>query len=400
MKRKTPWLRTVAFACAAAIVAAGTPAHAITFQTLHAFKRDTEGVNPAGRLVLNHGVLYGTTLGGGNADAGTVFELKRNGRLKTLYQFQWGSDGDEPAGLIQDRIGNLYGVTVDGGTVYKIGPDGTYSTLYTFLGGSDGYNPIGPLLRDRKANLYGTTSEGGGGCNGNGCGTVYELAPDGTKTMLHLFAGGSDGEEPAGGLVADKAGDLFGVTRLGGAGCEGSVCGTVYELTPSGQESVVYAFTGGADGQNPVGELVIDTQGNLFGVASGGNSSCGGHGLYCGIVFEIGADGTKSTLHAFNGTDGWSPAAGLATDASGNLYGTTAAGGDADCGTQGCGTVFEITSDGSYTLLHSFAGRADGDAPDAPLVIDKYGDIFGTTVQGGSRQCFGYGCGTIFELTP
>jgi len=404
MKTSISRLQTGAFACAAALLLCGGQAtRASAFQTLHKFRSYAMGANPGGKLVLTKGVLYGTTFSGGNGNAGTVFLLNRDSHQKTLYQFQRGADGSQPDGLVADTSGNLYGVTGERGTIFKVTRDGSFTTLYTFQGGSDGDAPLGALLIDKSGALYGTTNQGGGnGCDGNGCGTVYKLAPDGMIFVLHVF-GGSDGAFPVGGLVADKVGNLYGVTHLGGSGCQGYGCGTVYRLSSDGQESVLYAFEGGTDGQNPSGELVIDQGGNLFGVASGGQSICGSHGgLYCGIVFKIATDGTKTIVHAFNGTDGWSPDAGLAEDNSGNLYGTTEAGGGVvRCGTAGCGTVFKIAADGTYTVLHAFAGRRDGVAPDSPLVVDRDGHLFGTALQGGRREsCDGYGCGTIFEIIP
>lgn len=389
----------VALGCAAALLlSAGGAAQASRFRTLYAFPSDLVGANPGGKLVRNHRVLYGTTFGGGSANAGTVFSFSRKDQEKTLYQFRFDGGGDEPYGVIADPAGNLYGVTIDEGavlgTVFKVTPTGSETTLHAFHGGSDGDTPAGALLMDAAGALYGTTAFGGSAdCSGNGCGIVYRLASDGTESVLHIFSG-TDGAQPNGGLVADKAGTFYGVTRLGGVGCQGFGCGTVYKLSPSGRQRVLYAFKGDIDGETPVGELAIDKQGNLFGVASGGNSLCGSqHDLFCGIVFMIAPDGTKSILHAFDGAEGDSPTAGLVVDRSGNLYGTTEAGGSG-CGAQGCGLVFRIAPDGTYTILHDFTGGEDGMAPDAPLVLTRKGHLFGTTVSGGK------GYGTIFEITP
>ena len=242
-----------------------TELHAFDYQKGH------DGGVPLGGLIAdNKGNLFGTTAAGGIYDPGTVFELSPNGVESVLYSFKGGSDGAVPEGTpIEDNSGNLYGTTLIGGgtcgcgTVFKVAPDSTETILHTFTGtGGDGSNP---LISDRAGNLYGTTSGGGNGGGECGCGTVFKLAPDGTETVLHAFAWGNDGASPQATLLADDAGDLFGTTTEGGgSGCSyESGCGTVFKLTPDGTETILYAFAGGSDGADPVGSLVADDAGNL-----------------------------------------------------------------------------------------------------------------------------------------
>jgi uncharacterized repeat protein (TIGR03803 family) len=237
------------------------------------------------------------------------------------------------------------------------------TVLHAFQGGSDGASPQAGLIADKAGNLYGTTYNGGGtGCFG-GCGTIFRLAPDGTLTVLYAFQGGSDGEYPPAGLISDKAGDLYGTTSEGGGtGCyDNQGCGTVFKLASDGTFTVLHTFAGGSDGGQPEAGLIIDKTGNLYGTTyiGGGNTCAVGGG--CGIVFKLAPDGTETVLHAFcarkNCDDGASPWAGLIADKNGSLFGTTlfGGGGRAGCfGKLGCGTVFKLAPDGTETALYSF----------------------------------------------
>ncbi|HEX4157931.1 MAG TPA: choice-of-anchor tandem repeat GloVer-containing protein [Rhizomicrobium sp.] len=322
-----------------------------------------------------------------------------------LYAFQGARDGSAPeGGLIPDAAGNLYGTTVSGGrhykrggygTVFKLAPDGTETVLYAFRGYSrgDGQEPLGGLIADQAGNLFGTTSSGGSNCpQSDGCGTVFRISPDGRETILHAFAGGTDGWAPYGDLVADRHGNLYGTTYMGGgSGCfEGEGCGTVFRITLDGKEEVIYAFAGESYGAYPVAGLLFDKAKNLYGVTSeGGNGA--------GTVFRIAADGSESVLYAFEGgSDGQAPDGKLIADKEGNLYGTTA-----DGGTSGLGTVYKLAGDGSETVLYSFSGGSDGDEPLGRLLFDSSGNLYGTTLVGGGNGCvFGAGCGTVFKLAP
>jgi uncharacterized repeat protein (TIGR03803 family) len=229
--------------------------------------------------------------------------------------------------------------------VFKLTPSGTETILHSFdANGIDGYGAAAGVVLDAKGNLYGTTQSGGT----YGLGTVYKLTPSGTETILHSFGASGDGYDPyASGLIRDKKGNPYGTTLYGGANdCNGSGCGTVFELSPPARKNGVW---------------------------------------------------TEMILHSFNedGIDGYYPYASLIMDKEGILYGTTGAG-----GTYGSGTVFELSSSGTETILHSFdANGTDGGAPESGLVLDTKGNLYGTTSSGGS-QCSPFGCGTVFQITP
>jgi uncharacterized repeat protein (TIGR03803 family) len=312
--------------------------------------------------------------------------------------------------------------------------------LYSFQGGNDGALPAGGVVFDKQGNLYGATSDGGAANDG----TVFELrapAKPGdawTESVLYIFRGynsGADGASPEGGLVIDKAGNLYGTTGYGGNGpCTllGSPtgCGTVYEISPPTAESatwtetILYNFQGGKDGQFPIGDLTFDSAGNLYGATSfgGGFGSCDSpYYQHCGTIFELsppkknGGKWKEKVLYSFKGVtaaeavgDGANPNGGLIFDGARTIYGTTEWGGFStnycagSLGFVGCGTVFRLMppSKGhahwSETVLYSFKGRpSDGGGPNGNLVLSPSGDLFGTTI-GGSR----YEDGVVFELAP
>jgi uncharacterized repeat protein (TIGR03803 family) len=332
-------------------------------------------------------------------------------RERVLYAFRGGSDGESPfSTLIADGSGNLYGTTNTGGsgtlcrtsgcgTVFKLTSDRTETLLYAFAGGSDGANPYAGLTSDGAGNFYGTTQLGGGCADNDSCGTVFKLASDGTETVLYAFQGGTDGANPLAGVIIDAQGNLYGTTTVGGnyngADCDVDGCGTAYEVTPEGGKTTLYAFQGGNDGVQPLGGVIRDIMGNLYGTTAfggDGGSLCGTVG--CGTMFKIAPDGTESVLYAFkDGGDGAVPYAGLITDASGNLYGTTSQG-----GTSNLGTVFKLAPDGTETVLYSFQGGNDGRSPESSLIMDKAGNLYGTTFYGGGTKCRDGGCGTVFKL--
>ena len=273
-----------------------------------------------------------------------------------LYRFTGGTDGNTPnSGLVRDAEDNLYGVTYGGGdlsacggvgcgVVYKVDPNGNETVLYSFTG-PDGQTPAGDLLRDSAGNLYGTTT--GGGTGGNG--VVFELTPGNggqwTETVLYPFTGGADGIRPDAGLIQDEAGNLYGTTVYGGT----SSAGVVFKLTPGngGQwtETVLQNFTGGKDGGNSYAPLVRDPQGNLYGTTNSG----GEPGL--GVVFKLDPNGKETVLYNFDflngGIGGENPFAGLLRDDHGNLYGTANSGGDSSgpqcIAAYGCGVVFKMS---------------------------------------------------------
>ncbi len=396
-------------------------------------------------------------------------------REKVLYQFQGTPNGAGPqSSLIVDSTHHLYGTTPHGGqgkcgssgcgTVFELIPPApgagkwTEKVLYSFQGGNDGALPQAGLVLDRSGNLYGTTASGGGnstafGCalDGNaGCGTVFRLSRPTTKggvwteTVLYAFQGNPDGSQPMGSLIIDVKGNLYGTTAEGGAGyCTNqnpdSGCGSVFELSSPLQqgadwtEDILYAFNGSpADGEVPMGGLIFDRKGNLYGTTSAGGPSCGGTDFCGGTVFQLtpparkGNPWTETELTTFLGAplgEGSTfPGASLIFDKQGNLYGTTLLGGNGACNTYeeetfpSCGTIFSLsppTSGGAWTLtaIYSFNGTADGGYPayygSANLAIDDQGNLYGTTPVAGDQPGCSFltripdpGCGTVWKLTP
>jgi uncharacterized repeat protein (TIGR03803 family) len=314
-----------------------------------------------------------------------------------LYSFTGSSDGGEPyAGLVRDAAGNLYGTAISGGdsgwgVVFKVDPSGAETVLHSFGGvTTDGRTPYAGLVRDKAGNLYGTTYEGGGiGCV-DGCGTAFTVDTTGTETVLHSFAGGTtDGCFPYGGLLRDKAGNLYGATQS----CGASSSGTVFRLSKSGKETVLHSFAGGTtDGAYPLyGSLLMDTKGALYGVAQYGGTS------NQGVVYKLSKGGALRVLHSFAGgtTDGCNPYGTPAMDSLGNLYGTAVA-----CGSSNMGVVWKVSKSGKEKVLHNFAGgTTDGAVPIAGVILDATGNLYGDTETGGGTGCFGAGCGTVYKLS-
>ncbi len=393
--RRLFWMAAATAAILLLSLGAGRQAQAQTFTTIHSFS-GPDGEFPGGSLIRDEsGNLYGTTIYGGSYDYGysdayggagygTVFKIDPSGNETVLYSFSGGADGAYPAArLVRDAVGNLYGTTGGGsagyGIVFKIDPSGNETILHSFTGGVDGANPYAGLVRDAVGNLYGTTTAGGSA----GLGTVFKVRPSGTETILHSFTGGADGAIPYAGLVRDAAGNLYGTASGGGEGY-----GTVFKIDPSGNETVLYSFTGGADGANPCAGVVRDAAGNLYGTTNGG-------GLGSGTVFKINTSGIETVLYSFTGVyyEG-NPWAGVVRDASGNLYGTLDKSGSHNC-FLGCGVVYKIDPSGNHTVLHSFDGT-DGARPFASLMIDALGNLYGTA----EGDTFGaeVDYGTVFKI--
>jgi len=391
---------------------------ASTERVLYAFRGTPDASISTSNLISDDaGNLYGTTARGGISDGyygnGTVFKLSPasgHWRETILYKFTGGSDGKYPSsGLIKDSAGNLYGTTSQGGSsscgcgvVFKVDSSGTETVLYSFTQ-TDGEYPSGGLISDAHGDLFGTASNGG--TYGNGA--VFELIPnsDGTWTeqVLYSFIDNSgDGANPETGVVMDDAGNLYGTTESGG---NNPGDGIVFELKHSGSswtESILYSFTDGADGGRPFAGLTIH-DGVLYGTTVSGGSN------RAGVVFALqrGSSGwTETVIYAFKGhPDGASPEAGVIFDKSGNLYGTTYSGGWRYCFI-GCGTIFKLTpkSGGGWqeTVLYHFNGRGvgDGENPQAGLLRDAKGHLYGTTPVGGGAKSCPSGCGVVFELSP
>jgi len=264
--------------------------------------------------------------------------------------------------------------------VYKVDTAGVETVLHTFTGGADGGYPYAGLIRDSAGNLYGTTS--GGGTAGSG--VVFKLDPEGQETVLYSFTGGTDGGDPVVGVTRDPAGNLYGTTRLGGA----SGWGVVFEVNTAGQEMVLYSFTGGADGGRPWAVPVRDSAGNLYGTTLHGGASG------AGVVFKVDTAGQETVLYNFcslaNCADGLGPSAAVIRDPAGNLYGTTEIG-----GASGAGVVFQLNTAGQETVLYSFTGGADGGQPFAGVVRDAAGNLYGTTYGGGEENS-----GVVFKIKP
>jgi uncharacterized repeat protein (TIGR03803 family) len=393
-----------ASALSAALLAASVPFGSVSaapVRVVHFFGSGTDGAHPAAALIPGtHGMLYGTTGGGGSGGCGkngstgcgTVFSLAPDGTVTILYAFQNNGDGLDPSALVRDGAGNLYGVTNTGGdgsacdsgcgTVFKLTPDGTETILHSFQGVADGARPDG-LNIDADGNLYGVTASGGfkkHDHNPNGYGTVFKITSDGTYSILYAFVGGDDGALPLGNLALDGAGNLYGTTLQGGDNL-----GTVFKLTPGGVRTTLHSFTGSPDGSGPEGGVIIDGAGNLYGTtASGGTASRG-------TVFKVDAAGTESILYFFSGPDGEVPEAGVILDGAGNLYGDTVEGGTGNC-TNGCGVVFSIAPNGTETTLASLR-MGSGAFPVASLFRNGHGVLFGSTTGKGMNNN-----GTVFRV--
>ena len=403
------------------------------------------GTYPSSKLIFDSaGNMYGVTEDGGDTalgcteyeGCGVAFKLSPTGsggwHDASLFRFSTSTTGALPAGgIVLTAAGDVIGTTLNGGSgpcggavsggglVYQLTPATgiwpetvlQYMDVYANGGIPDG------LIADASGNLYGVNAvDGSGTCGGGGCGTIYRLSPGSSggweMTVLYTFTGGSDGGGPWGGLKFDADGNLYGSTYAGGnlaTGCNtssGPGCGVVFKLSPTESgpwnETVLYTFSGLADGGYPNGDLAFDSAGNLYGTTLGGgksNPNCDFYGL-CGVVFKLSpaASGpwTESVLYSFSGgADGATPAAGVILDSTGNLYGTTEYGGaNTACGSYGCGVVFKMApaSGGAWkeVLLHNFDG-GDGANPTEPLTFGSGSNLYGTAPA--------YG-GVVFEIKP
>jgi uncharacterized repeat protein (TIGR03803 family) len=308
------------------------------------------------------------------------------GHEKVLYSFSGGLDGNDPdSRLVMDDNGNLYGTTFDGGdfgagTVFKLRPNGTQSVLHSFTGGSDGGFPTGDLILSVDNALIGTTEAGGD----HGAGTIFAVNREGSESVMYSFTGGSDGANPVGGVITDGAGNLYGTTKNGGD----SSFGTVFELVAfGGGTKVLHSFTAGSDGANPESSLVMDADGNLYGTTLGGGA------LNQGTAFKLTPKSKLKVLHSFDGTnDGRFPTSGLVLDGDGNLYGTNVGG-----GVNIAGTAYRLKPNGNIKVLHAFSGGDDGGNPAGALTLGADGNLYGATASGGAGDA---SVGTVFRLSP
>jgi uncharacterized repeat protein (TIGR03803 family) len=387
------------------------PSRAQSLTVLHQFEGGTDGAEPNGGLIMDKsGNLYGTTSLGGVvncpqlpnteiAGCGTVFKISPAGTEKILHRFNGLSDGNYPrAGLVADAKGNLYGTAYWGGfiqsntpcnygcgTVFKLDP--AFSVLYAFKGPPDGYSPDASVILDSAGNLYGTTVLGGTAEYAEG--TVFEVDPSGNETVLHAFQDPPDGSGPLGRLSRDAAGNLYGTTENGGViGCPvfGYLvdCGTVFRLDPQGNEALYDFPAPGAKGFSPAVGLITDGANFYSTTASGGS-------LGYGVLFALDSAGHETVVYNFDHP----PTGDLAEDGAGNLYGAIGAG-----GTFGKGSIFKIDTSGNFTVLYSFTGQVDGYYPQGGLVIDAAGNLYGTAWGGTGQSCNGGACGLVFKLTP
>ncbi len=335
------------------------------------------------------------------ASGGSMAFAGKTAKETAIYSFAGGNDGGFPqGGLVADSRGKMFGVTSSDGSghngvifeVRKTNGTRTETPLYAFTGGADGGVPQAGLLIDSAGNLYGTTYQGG-----SGYGVVFELSPGKKKTwqynVLWTFSGGNDGGAPSGSLKMDANGNIYGTATQGGTG----VVGTVFELSPPAKgnknwtESVLYNFTGNNDGGEPMGNVLLGGDGNLYGTTAG-------YGQFnYGVVYKLTPNNgtwSQTVLHAFKGsTDGEVPRDGLIQDAGGTLYGTTAGFDDA------YGNVFSLNTDGSnYAVLYNIPSCQScftGNGPWQTVTMDSAGALYATTLADGAGNL-----GEVFKLTP
>jgi uncharacterized repeat protein (TIGR03803 family) len=368
---------------------------ASVYGLLYSFNGYPSGSGPTGLAAL-HGMLYGTTSGGGAKTFGTVFVRSSSGRVRILHNFRSGADGAEPLGALVALRGMLYGTTAFGGkdgdgTVFSIAPSGKERVVYSFKGGSDGATPALAGMVAVNGTLYGTTNAGGdSSCRvaySVGCGTVFEISSAGKERVLYRFKGKRDGSAPSGALIA--IGDtLYGTTNFGGIANNG----TVFKIGTSGTESVIYAFKGYPDGAVPYAGVTA-LHGDLY-----GTTAFGGAFSYSGTVFRVSVSGAERVLHSFRGFPDGAVPYGSFIVVNGELYGTTQYGGAAtrvcaSAGFTGCGTLFAIGTSGRERVLYRFKGAPDGANPWSGLVRSG-GAFYGTTLAGGASNQ-----GSVFRIS-
>lgn len=417
MRRKRFLYFTIAaLACmiAAAFALLGGRAGASGTQgVVYSFTGGNDGGNPATGLVYDAaGDAYGTTVTGGLYGCGTIFKLTPSQSLwtrTTLWQFTCGADGKNPhGGLTFDGKGNLFGTTVAGGSggsctgdgcgvVFRLGARGGLRPIYNFTGKTDGWGPGAPVAIDSAGNIYGTAPDGGRQslCGGNGCGVVFKLSfqhNHWVQTVIHGFTGRNDGALGSLGPLLINGGAIYGVTEVAGK----YSAGTAFKIVPGSGGTftftTIWQFRGMPDAGFPYGGLIADAHGNLFGTSYYGGAT----GL--GSVYELSPNrnGTyrERVLYSFKGGsgDGSLSTSTLVFDSTGNLWGTTSAGG----GSCDCGTIFKLASNGTESIAHSFGSTStDGAFPYYGLSFDVNGNLYTSTVAGGL-----YGQGTVYGLTP
>jgi len=374
----------------------------LTFTTLVSFT-GTGGAYPGatpycGLVVGADGNLYGTTSAGGTNKLGTVFQLTLDGTFTSLFSFNGTNGSDPAAALTPAGNGIFYGTTFAGGvsnwgTIFLITTNGAFTNLFSFTGTNNPYQgaaPAAALALDGAGNLFGTAAYGGttnavsvgGNVQGYGYGTVFELVSNDAVTVPIVFAG-TNGAHPSGGLVLAKDGNFYGTTTWGGQGATANFpgFGTIFRMSPDGTFTNIYKFSGGSDGSFIYAGLAQGQDGDLYGAAFA-NSSPG-----YGTLFKISTNGDFALLHTFSSSDSGSPYGGLVEGSDGNFYGTTYG------AYIGYGSVFQLKPDGTYTNL-VFFNSANGSHPEGVLVQGPDNNFYGTTSAGGAN-----GLGTIFRLS-
>ena len=385
-----------------------TAATAQTFKVFYSFNF-TDGSAPNGDLIRDSaGNFYGTTQFGGSSNRGLVYKLDSTGHQTILYIFTGGSDGGTPIGrLLRDSAGNLYGITSLGGdptcacgTVFKLAKNGSLKVLHKFKGGKDGAQNQGQSelgLVMVNGDLYGSASFGGvSGCDGTlGCGVLFKVTQSGKETVLYRFTGQADGAFPQD-LTSDQAGNIYGAA--GGSYMQGNA-GTLFKLDTTGKLTTLYTFPGGADGNSPRWHLLRSATGVFSGVTQfgGDTTNCAISSAGCGVVFTVNASAKERVLHTFGklASGGEEPSGGL-LNVSGNYYGATLYGGTVNSAcTFGCGVIYRLSSSGKYSVLYRFTGGTDGGLPSGRLTEDSSGNLYGATDTGGNGSN-----GVIYEITP
>jgi uncharacterized repeat protein (TIGR03803 family) len=390
--KTTRLIALLSISAALAMIAMSEQSHGVSLSVLYPFGTipDT-GYNPDTKLFLAaDGNFYGTCFQAGKNlptefAEGTVFQLTASGAVTMIFSFH-GSDGRAPNGVIQGSDGNFYGTTrydgpAGGGTAFKLTPGGTLTTLYRFSNsGLTGGQPMAGLVEGSDENFYGTTSTGGPTTID---GTLFKLTPGGTLTTLHNFGedfDDTDGTNPQATLLLGSDGNFYG-TALNGGGLNSQ--GTIFKITPGGSFTVLHAFeyaNNGLDGYEPSGGLIQGSDGNFYGVTDRGGTAD------LGVVYSINGSGDYTVLHSIDSNDGASPVGELAEGIDGNFYGVT--------GKTASGSIYKITPDGKFTVLHYFEDAAnEGERPSAGLTRDADGNFYGTTfVDGPGIE------GTAFKL--
>jgi uncharacterized repeat protein (TIGR03803 family) len=375
-----------AVSAAATLAVLPVSAPGTSLVSLYWFTGGADGGTPNGLTLGSNGLLYGTTQTGGAYSAGTVFSLTTGGAFQTLVAFDLTNGSNPQAALTQGADGHFYGTTENGGinnegTVFSMTPSGALATLASFSNTAN-FNPYTALVQGTNGNFYGAAKQVREG-------DIFEITTNGTTDVIYSFTGGPDGNEPVGALAQGADGNFYGMTTGGALNGDGGV----FRMTPSGALTNLYSFTGGADGYNPAGALVQGTDGDFYGVTRRNVIVHNGVGFqFYGTIFKISTNGALKTLYALNPSvsgDGEYPFAGLLQGADGNFYGTTLYSASTTYG-----TVFLITSAGAFTTLAAFNGSDDGAEPESALVQDAAGNFYGTTTAGGP-----YGKGSIFRLT-